>query len=44
MTLFTWAAERARQKAKRALRLAPHGQVRRLRRAYVWATAEAIQC
>lgn len=40
--LFTWRAERDRARAARALRLARHGQVRRLRRAYVRATAEAL--
>lgn len=43
MTLFTWAAEKTRTEKARALRLAPHGQVRRLRWAFVWATAEALK-
>lgn len=43
MTLFDWYAERARKEAARALRLAPHGQVRRLRKALVWATARALK-
>lgn len=43
MTLFTWAAEKTRSEKARALRLAPHGQVRRRHRAFVWATAEALK-
>ena len=41
--LFTWAAEKTRCEKARALRLAPHGQVRRCLRAFVWATAEALK-
>ena len=43
LPLFTWAAEKARQRAARAYRIASHGQRTRTRRAFERATAEALK-